>query len=1831
MTTRAYLSRSAPTDPTRGRTPGGRERGIAILSVITVLTALLLIAIPFVISMKLGRDRTQASAARNRAAFEAELVGRAVVSYLKRTHPGVEQAARAAGGASVFADDTVDSLEEIEPPASYRKTLADLISAPAGRLADPRGSIWSWEVRDANALVNPNGAKAELLGNLLGAASLSEDLDAGASSFTVKDVMPTPAMGLAAFRENGGYVRVGNEVIAYQAFRNGTFEGCSRGVLRDAPLKDNGPAAEHKRDARVVDYVAYKLATHLIAAAPGTLSPFGALEAVRKVQEWGGGGVLEADRYEALARHLTVWSRRETSESFLEGQTVLNPLPSAAVGGGGEQLTLRSPTFLAGHTAYFNPNTVVRISDGTNMDHTTVLRRGDERGAQADVMLTTAGPLPEGRSYEGGEARVQALAPYPINLNTASRVVLAAVFAGLRVRNVTAERDVVSAALAWDLADRLVKSRDGDLVVAGEAADRKSGPFRHNKDLLSWLDELLAANVLTQRQVMAIARNAVNPNDGELEFGTAHFCYRTLDVYHVESRVVVNDVAGAKEAEAALRQAVEVGADAKAAWVLDSQADFEVGLALGAGGKYFESYPFNVGYVSDRVPRVQPRPRAQQMVERKIYPSTLRALDVGDVRLQASRIVFQNNPVLVDHFDGSYYADGHWTPAAGAFSKPVKQVLRRDVTDDPYVHPFTVAFWMRPFSDGNWFAFDTGKQTDQNRVSIYVRDGDQGKELVLRVCDTTLEEKAAEIVCPLARLGYQPQTWYHIQANVRGADATQMELLVDGISVGRRVGVTYLTSGISADQDYLPVEHTDGFDLEGAVVIGTEVVEYDQRSPDGFTGIVRGARGTRGGEWPKGTTVKRLGYAHPLTLELRRGGTALEQRLWERWAYVQVTQTSPEDQVGVSINGVSLQFYGVAEDTTQYSCVASNPDPSSSTDPMRLADAFQSKGFAVLAVRDFDPTPPGQAGGGGAGGGGASGPQIGGWEVVYYTRQGLNFDLERYQSTANHTSSGQRYFAATRVMTPNGEMAWPAYLIPISVLGVGVGRVGIDYIDPMSQLDRQKLEKYAYDGGGGGNDIYHRPRCAVGDAEGRTEVFTYDSIDRQKAAPAILFVRDHDPDLTALSRVLRYNDTATTAADLGVPAQPAGGGAPAPPVAWGSVLPGAGRPRAPAPSAALASLAPAASVPRVDPPVGPVAPIPIDEPVPVPVRPVPTPSEGGGGSDEGGAPTQGGIGPGEGRDPPTDNSGGGGAEPRPGTGPGGNQPEPGQRPAADPPQEDTVGGGGGGNNQPTVPSTSSLKAVFSFRGVLGTTDLTHPANAPVQDTLILPCFRILRLHDGTGLPVGGPHAGFNDVVTLVTGKEAPQREQHRVRWSHGVPGGSSSSWVALRDFVEGSTYEVDVDADGTLYKADNRGFTRLVKFPSGEMPDEHGENVVFGRNDVGGGSVVTAFFDEVHMWRHQNATPLGIVVNNEPVLEEEKEIVLRALPPATTLVGVEGHDRDCGVVDVGGELIVYRGTRSDGPDTLTLERCRRGALGTKARAHPPGTPARFVPDLYVSYLQGTVNREASTLPLAHTRRWPREGAARIVGDDRVELVHYTGVSEGEGLLMPEAMDADPSVKGRGLLRGRFGTEAAQHQNDDLVVFHPFRYWDRAMPRRSSRTGSFEGLHDHPEASYVEFAKTVRDAYWIGVGWTEQLEGRVPVEGRDARSSARGRDTTKADIVCLVRFDQGLRWDSTRIVDLREGRGMPPEARADPRRWLYVLDRPGTDLPDQVNALGVEASTAEFRFVFLYLRDAYRSQEASGVEPEELVFENEWKNSPWLRSFTAKYANRTKILSQAEIR
>ena len=167
-----------------------RERGVALLIVVTILVTMVIVAVPFALSMRQGQERTQAVAARGRATFEASLLAEITKLFLARTHPENEQRRFARGDRTVDAQPGVDSLDEITPNDAFRKQLEEQIlsqwdkdprmagraeylrSRGLGPLNDDRGSIWSVSIQDAQALANVNGASPFLLANLMGSALL---------------------------------------------------------------------------------------------------------------------------------------------------------------------------------------------------------------------------------------------------------------------------------------------------------------------------------------------------------------------------------------------------------------------------------------------------------------------------------------------------------------------------------------------------------------------------------------------------------------------------------------------------------------------------------------------------------------------------------------------------------------------------------------------------------------------------------------------------------------------------------------------------------------------------------------------------------------------------------------------------------------------------------------------------------------------------------------------------------------------------------------------------------------------------------------------------------------------------------------------------------------------------------------------------------------------------------------------------------------------------------------------------------------------------------------------------------------------------------------------------------------------------------------------------------------------------------------------------------------------------------------------------------------------------------------------------------------------------
>ncbi len=558
-------------------------------------------------------------------------------------------------------------------------------------------------------------------------------------------------------------------------------------------------------------------------------------------------------------------------------------------------------------------------------------------------------------------------------------------------------------------------------------------------------------------------------------------------------------------------------------------------------------------------------------------------------------------------------------------------------------------------------------------------------------------------------------------------------------------------------------------------------------------------------------------------------------------------------------------------------------------------------------------------------------------------------------------------------------------------------------------------------------------------------------------------------------------------------------------------------------------------------------------------------------------------------------------------------------------------------------SAAHVRVKALFRGVRNSTSRRHKDVSGGRKSWILPCFRVDEGEADDDQPKsndyqpgrariarGGRPVGRNDRVTLTDGlTEGAQYYEFMLRWADPF-----SRWVAPDSFPEARIAAVDTQGLAT-FRQDPRGHARILCFPCGELPDELPREMEFGRSTVSSSDTVTAFLDELHVFRHRwQATPQLIVINEEGVNETAEEIRFTLYPPrqGSSLDGVPGFHDDCGVVSIDGELIVYRGVRNELEGEWVLEQCVRGVLGTESNAHGRGGYGRFITNVPVTVLEGNLTTDGysmQVLPLDSC--WPRQGLVRVVGQGQAELIHYTRRSDEE-LIVPEALDIEDDVRGRGILRGRFGTDPTDHDGGDLVFFQPFRYWDRYTPRRTEDEQSFGGIHAHPEASYLEVGKRVRTGYWHRLGWKEDLQGSQGGSsgGRSRRRGGGADGSGYLDVVVLARFSPKVPWDSDRIVDLRsqeEFSTYRPAIEGRPLDALYVFDA-----PEAANNLGVESDLAEFRVFFVYRAGAFVPQDVPGSGGfDDLIYENAWKETPWFKELNVEYTSRTTTLSRSLLR
>nr|MCK6458633.1 hypothetical protein [Planctomycetota bacterium] len=879
-------------------------RGIALLTVITALVALMIIAVPFGIAMRMGYERSLANNARAKAQTQVDSALDFLEAYAVRSTDHVEVENRAAERKDASNNDPdCDTLAEIQPTLDQ---MAAALGVPVEQLKDPYGTILGFGVEDENGKINLNNASYFAIGNLLGMSPLASQLEPGGRTISVEDA--------TAFPERG-YLKIGRELILYRSKEGNQFTGCERAMLASRP--EHGPAVQYKAGEPVVNYAAWAIAYYKVKKHEGEFTEFQTLDVsdISRLYELDPEvPVLTQADWERVAPFFTVNSRGPVAEAWTNPQPVVE---GTSLPRGSDE----PDRFNFDNSYFYNRGTMLRLQErwqkteeGTDSSkEKTYPYRKDfemvfdprpvsgERGGESVMELFGR----VHRKFDGTQLRIESLARAPVNLNTAPREVLIALFSNLQLDTTPSDR--VTVAEAGKVADAIIKRRNGPT------------PLRSLEEFRYLLEEMQTAG-LSANDVQAIFRNAVNSHDQGLVFGTAPATFRSFDVYTFRANARVADKGGRLLAQLGATSVVEIGSQLTVPRTWDTQVDFDTALSVTNSARYWTSGPANTGWFVRN--NVEPWPRWQKPVwkdifafdpyaretgkERRSYPTTggddTQAATNGDIRLAPARMEHDTaivDSTYVEHFDNREYVDG--LVVDGGFSPGEK--LTAGWVENDRVQGISIQFWFQPrAAAGNAVLFDWGETEYTNRIACFV-DGSQN-QLVFRVADNTLVQRASDIRYDLSELNLLPENWYHIHLVATGCHPSMMTLLVDGRAVGKTGLLTSLAGGLAVDAGSINVADAAGFPDTGAVLIGNEVIEYQSVSDGQFVVrtdskgnvVGRGARGTLAAEHPDGTACVLFGYTRPIMEEFRPGGSTLTDDVGP-WSVVQVaTKTDFDEQ-----------------------------------------------------------------------------------------------------------------------------------------------------------------------------------------------------------------------------------------------------------------------------------------------------------------------------------------------------------------------------------------------------------------------------------------------------------------------------------------------------------------------------------------------------------------------------------------------------------------------------------------------------------------------------------------------------------------------------------------------------------------------------------------------------------------------------------------------------------------------------------------------------------------------------------------------------------------------
>ncbi|MCK6439944.1 MAG: hypothetical protein L6Q71_07055, partial [Planctomycetes bacterium] len=488
----------------------------------------------------------------------------------------------------------------------------------------------------------------------------------------------------------------------------------------------------------------------------------------------------------------------------------------------------------------------------------------------------------------------------PININTAPWEVLVAAVKGLRqgANWITQQDAEAFAAAVLHVRDdefsgvRPPAYAELDMLLAPSEspyADQSQplrwGGLRSDQELNILLGALVSAGEIGSYATSIIGQQQRYPYGG-WPVVTAPFCYNTQGVMSIEGLATTFAGVGVDRGRARMKEIVEVGSDGPATWEWRDHRVINEERSRPQGNHFYNSFSRTDGL--RRLDRVE--------LPWLLDPTAMVANGPQTLTLGGQTFI---SPLSVDQNKAFYTAS------------TVKQVNianggagQTEVAD---MRSGSLSFWYKMpvgfIGNQDTYVFDNGEGQYTDRISLLWWGGGRRAGrlalkppgLTLRIKDRTLEQAftAAHINVDPAK--FREGNWYHFNVGWNGNEPGQMNVFIDGVSE-RGAGATETdhvfldsqgawvarTSKLMSDvppelgniglggsaTDSINIDPNDvaAFPEPGVIRIGDEAISYTTKTGNGFTGLGRGARGTRApqtGEtpYPAGAKVTAFGYS----------------------------------------------------------------------------------------------------------------------------------------------------------------------------------------------------------------------------------------------------------------------------------------------------------------------------------------------------------------------------------------------------------------------------------------------------------------------------------------------------------------------------------------------------------------------------------------------------------------------------------------------------------------------------------------------------------------------------------------------------------------------------------------------------------------------------------------------------------------------------------------------------------------------------------------------------------------------------------------------------------